>query len=196
MNAYVDQLMQLQPPGMALTTDPESAWVKLLEGVATEFARIDGRSEDLVAEVTLAPTANELLDAWESIVQEPVVGDLGTGTNSERVAGIRSALAAVGGQSVSYFMDIIRQFNVPADIQECRPFEVGRDGMGDPVGGEEWLYIWRVLLREYVPAETVQAMTRILNKHKPAHTIVTVRFEIPPPTDQQSWYLLAGFTAQ
>ena len=48
MNAYVDQLLQLQPPGMALTTDPESAWVKLLEGVATEFARIDARSEDRV----------------------------------------------------------------------------------------------------------------------------------------------------
>ena len=37
MNAYVDQLLQLQPPGMALTTDPESAWVKLLEGVPAKI---------------------------------------------------------------------------------------------------------------------------------------------------------------
>jgi len=196
MSAYANQLVQLQPPGLALPTEPDSAWVELLEGIAAEFARIDARTADLEREVTLQRGSVELLSEWSEVVSDPQAAEPAGGTPAERLARIRAKLAGVGGQSISYFMDILRQFNAPSHIQECQPFEMGRSGMGDPIGGEKWLYTWRIILEEYVAPETVQAITEIVNRHKPAHTIVTVRIEIPPATPEQRWHQLAGLTAQ
>ena len=70
MADYLNQLLQLQPPGEALPTDPDSTWVKLLDGLAQELERVDSRAAALIRESD-PRQALELLADWERVCGLP-----------------------------------------------------------------------------------------------------------------------------
>lgn len=176
MNNYGQQLQQLQPPGMALPSDPDSAWVALLDGIAAEFSRIDGRTKQLETEITLQDGAEELLDEWESVLAvEDQCGEVSS-DKGERLAGIRSRLSAVGGQTSAYFIGLIEKFGFDVAIQEETPFEMGVNGMGDPVGGSEWRHVWRIFFAKVPNADLRHAIECTIHRYKPAHTAVLFEY--------------------
>ena len=64
VEGYAAQLAALLPRGRAWSRDRESVLSTLINGLATEFARVDGRAEELLVERD-PRTATELLPEWE-----------------------------------------------------------------------------------------------------------------------------------
>jgi len=176
MNNYGQQLQQLQPPGMALPSDPDSAWVALLDGIAAEFARIDGRTKQLETEITLSDGAVELLAEWERVLGLPDDCMAIPADPADRLAVIRSRIAATGGQSPEYLIGLVAKLGIRAAIDPKSPFEVGVNQMGDPVGGSEWRHVWTLRTINYPDAALQTAIKCIINRHKPAHTVALFEF--------------------
>lgn len=178
MNNYGQQLQQLQPPGMALPSDPDSAWVALLDGIAAEFARIDGRTKQLETEITLSDGTVELLAEWEHVLGLPDDCMAIPADPADRLAVIRSRIAAAGGQTPQYLIGLIETLGVSATIVEEEPFEMGRHGMGDPVGGSEWRHVWRYETLDEVGSNIRKVIQCTVDRHKPAHTVASADYRL------------------
>ena len=140
-DAYRQQLIQLQPRGKALPIE-DTVWQQLLGGMAIEFSRVHGRMDSLAGEILLQSTS-ELLDEWEQSVGLPGSCAPAAASDAERLERIIARLAEIGGQDPEYFIGIAARYGIEITIDEdAIPFEVGVHGMGDPVGGDEWRYVW------------------------------------------------------
>lgn len=181
MNKYTQQLLALQPPGRALPTDPDTNWVKLLDALAAELLRVDGRLADLTNELTVNDAAIEMLSDWERVLGLPDPCAPAPTDPVIRRARIRAKLSSVGGQSRAYFLNVLQQLGVIATIDEMRPFEMGISGMGDGVGGGEWANTWQVNVPGNVDADTQALLKCVINQLKPAHTAVLWSFNSQPP---------------
>ncbi|MFN8702645.1 MAG: YmfQ family protein [Rhodospirillales bacterium] len=151
--AYRDQLISLQPPGAAWTTEPGSTRWNMLTALAVEFARIDMRAAELREEADPRTTV-EMLPDWERVagLPDPCAGQ--AQTLAERRQRLVAKLAARGGQSIAYFVGIAAQLGYTVTIEEFRVFTcVSRciDALNPP----PWQYAWRVR----APANTVRTMT-------------------------------------
>lgn len=183
---YASLLRQLLPPGRAISTDRDGNLEQLLQAMAEEFARIDGRATNLLNE---APdTTTELLFDWERVAGLP---DNCSGSLADTMQGRRAALVAkltsVGGQSEAYFIAVAKALGYDISITTFRPFKAGMSAAGDAVYGDDWVYVWQVV----APATTVvefkagqsaageplrswgnEALECKINQLKPAHTKV------------------------
>lgn len=173
MTRYRDQLVALQPPGVALPTEPDSNWGKLLSALAEEFERFHGRMDTLTVEVLLH-SGEELLDDWERALGLPdrCVRDNPPTDPDLRRQRIRAKLAETGGQSESYFIGLAAQLGLSAEIITFDPFEMGVSGMGDPVGGGEWRYVWQMNFPGTPDPERLALIQCIVSEAAPAHTQV------------------------
>ncbi|WP_448645401.1 YmfQ family protein [Pseudomonas mediterranea] len=127
---YRQQLSGLLPSGPAWDPElvPEIALV--LSGVSQEFARLDARAVDLLNEMDPA-YVSELVPDWEAIMglPDPCLG-LNPAFDDRRLA-VRRRLVEVGGQSISYFIDIAVSQGYPdASITEHRAPRMGRSRFG------------------------------------------------------------------
>lgn len=140
---YRRQLSGLLPSGPAWDPElvPEIALV--LSGVSQEFARLDARAVDLLNEMDPADVS-ELVPDWEAIMglPDPCLG-LNPAFEDRRLA-VRRRLVEVGGQSISYFIDIAVSQGYPdATIIEHRAPRMGRSRFGVArFGGWNAQFMW------------------------------------------------------
>ncbi len=187
---YRDQLKKLLPQGYAWPREPGNLFEDLLLGIADELSRVDARVSDLLREADPKQTV-ELITDWERLTGLPdECSGLGT-TLQQRRDAVVAKLAATGGQSRSYFIQLAADIGFTITITEPRPFRFGINSMGDALYGEEWLFWWFV----DAPEETItyfrfgqSAMGEpfrawgnvplecIINQYKPAHTGVIFRY--------------------
>lgn len=183
---YREQLKALLPPGQAFPREHGTTLDSLLDGMAQELARVDGRGIRLAFEANPSQTS-ELLADWERVARLP---DKCTGTPEETLQGRRQALTAklssTGGQSAAYFIGVADALGYTVTIDEFRPFRAGRSAASDALTNGDWLFTWRV----NAPAVTVipfraglsaageplqawgnDALECKINQLKPAHTI-------------------------
>ena len=183
---YLEQLKTLLPPGQAFPREAGTTLHTLLDGMAAELARVDGRGEALPIEANPAST-NELLSDWERVAGLP---DKCSGVLEETLQGRKNALLAkltsTGGQSASYFIEIAAALGYTVTIETFRPFRVGRSRAGDPLTNGAWAFTWLVRAPEVsvtsfrVGQSAVGERLRTwgndtleckINQLKPAHTI-------------------------
>lgn len=183
---YREQLKALLPPGQAFPRDPGTTLHNLLDGMAIELGRLDGRAAELPIEVNPA-SANELLGDWERVAALP---DKCSGVLEETLQGRRTALitklSSTGGQSAAYFIELAAALGYTVTIEEFRPFRAGWSAAGDALTNGPWVFTWRVRAPEvssiYFRAGQSRAGERLrawgndtleckLNQLKPAHTI-------------------------
>jgi uncharacterized protein YmfQ (DUF2313 family) len=184
---YRNQLAQLLPPGFAIPAYEGTEAYQLIDGIAQELARLDGRAETLIKEANPA-TTTELLPDWERVAGLP--DDCSNGEDStveQRRRALLAKLTATGGQSAAYFIEVAAALGYTITITEFRPFRVGMSQVGQPLSNDDWIYTWRV----NAPEETVTTfkvglstvgdplaswgndmLECYLNKIKPAHTIL------------------------
>lgn len=183
---YVELLKSLLPPGRAFPRESGTNTEKVLEGLAPELSRLEGRADQLAIEVVPSSTSELLLD-WERAAGLP---DKCAGVLETTVQGRRNALlaklASTGGQSKAYFIEVARALGFTITITEFRPFQAGASAAGDPLTNGEWVYAWRV----NAPAITIisfraghsaageplrswgnDALECKINQLKPAHTL-------------------------
>lgn len=183
---YRQQLQKLAPQGIAWPTEPTSNWVKFLDALAQEFARVDARANELIDE-SFPDTTTELLPNWERVAGLPddcngVIGE----TYQIRRLNLLAKLAARGGQSIAYFIEVMGVLGFTITITEYDRFRVNRNRMGDALNGEDWEYTFTV----NAPTETIfwfragqaaageplaswgnERLECNMNKLKPAHTL-------------------------
>ncbi|MDR1946588.1 MAG: DUF2313 domain-containing protein [Desulfovibrio sp.] len=131
---YFAQLVLLQPPGKALPREEDTDWGRLLRGLSLEFERVDARARKLIIESDPRTTL-ELLPDWERAYGLPdeclPAGD----TVPERREALVTKLRDTGRQDLAYWYEVADILGWRVTIVEHRPFIVGINTCGDPLGG-------------------------------------------------------------
>lgn len=134
------------PPGRLWNALRQSGSLadELLAAQAEEFARVDGRAEDLLDEADPRATL-ELLPEWEAWAGLPDICTGGMSTLQERREALVQKLTSGGGQSRAYFVSLAATLGYTITIDEFRPFICGKSRCGDQLnGGAEARFYWRV----------------------------------------------------
>lgn len=183
---YLEQLKTLLPPGQAFPREAGTTLHNLLDGMAIELARVDGRGEALPVEANPAST-NELLSDWERVAGLP---DKCSGVLEETLQGRKNALltklTSTGGQSPGYFIDLAAALGYTVTIEEFRPFRAGLSRAGDALTNGAWVFTWLIRAPEVSITEFRAGLSAAgerlrtwgndaleckINQLKPAHTI-------------------------
>lgn len=169
-------LASLLPRGPAITREPGTNMHNLLLGLSDEFVRVRERTADLLAE-SHPNTVSELLDEWEAEfgLPDPCVSE--PQTIEERIGALAARVASTGGQSILYYKNLGLSLGLPLTITRSQAFELGRNGMGDPIGGSEWRYHWHVTTTDQATTAQRQALECLFNRLDKAYTIVTFNYE-------------------
>lgn len=193
MNAddYLQQCRSLLPPGPAWELADASPVSVQLQALATSAAGLDARAADLLREADPRSTY-ELLADWERVCGLPDECSVVSGlTLADRRAAVLAKLTATGGQSRAYFIGIAKSMGYAnATITEYSARRYGRARMGGRYGGNAWNYVWQLNL----PAQLFRRRTSgapfgeryrvggdaqlecVINKLKPAHTLVQFKY--------------------
>jgi uncharacterized protein YmfQ (DUF2313 family) len=174
-------LMSLLPPSKFgfFTRSLYSDSYKYYKGVATEFVRVDQRMQDLLYEA-LPSYINEMLEEWENEYGLPEAGFSLANTDDGRRAEIKAKFLEVGRQDVNYYIQIAEALGYTITIEEFSPAWMHVVTMGDPVGGQENLFYWKVLIDlDYITSSSQVNISKLIYKIKrvkPAHTMVLFDF--------------------
>jgi uncharacterized protein YmfQ (DUF2313 family) len=169
------RLVAKLPEGAAFRRDADSVLRGALAAMAEEFARIDTRSDEALAEA--APWESvELLPDWERLFGLP-----GTGSLSERQAAVTARLSDQGGCSRPFFIALAATLGYEITIEEYLPWRCGISSCIDPMVGPAWMSTWTV---HYFSGANDAGLESLLVRARPAHTLV--RFE------QHSYLMIDG----
>lgn len=192
---YSRLLRRLFPRGKAWenVNTSDSTIYKLLSSLSLEFCRVDERAKELIREVD--PTSTfELLEDWERLLGLPDSCDPEEDkTLEERRRRVLQVLTTQGGQNEQFYKELAANFGFDVDVisaEDQPPFTAGSRA-GDRLTNGTWRYAFVIK----APAEFLitfkagqgtagQPLVKIGNdtlqclmeKHKPAHTIVLFSF--------------------
>lgn len=181
---YLAQLQALLPQGPAWPRDSGATLTKLLQAMADELARIDGRAAQLIEESDPRTTA-ELLADWERVAGLPDSCVTAAQATAQRRAALHAKLTTLGGQSVAYFIALAASLGYTVTITEFEQHTVV-DDVEHPLYSHPWQFAWQV----NAPQDTVgtlsvtdtvadplawwgnELLECVVNRLKPAHTHV------------------------
>lgn len=184
--AYLEQFLVLLPGGPAWPRDPDGDLGRTLLGLADEFARIDGRAQDLLREFHPA-TAVELLPEWEAEYQiTPPAG--ATIEARQQVASWRHT--AEGDIKKPGLVALAAWLGYTIRIEDCIPSMAGWLCAGDELLEEPWMefnagvsdagdylaqedtilpWIWRVIVLAVPATPPTPGLEEVLRAWGPAH---------------------------
>lgn len=116
-------------------------------------------------------TTSVLFTDWERIYGL----EAGSQTDAQRRASLLAAILAGGGQSRAFYVQLAAALGYTANIIEYRPHTV-LDDVEFPLYGGHWRHIWRVRAHANAGAATLAAFEALINKIKPAHTLVQFEY--------------------
>ena len=142
--AYLRQLQALLPWGAAWSREPSSVLTGLLAGFAEEFARLDQRADQLLAELD-PRTTYEMIDDWERLLGLPdPCTAAATGLAERRLACWRK-LAYQAGQTPAFYRELAATIGFQIEIHEFDPDVDEYDATLTPlITNGRWRYVWRV----------------------------------------------------
>jgi uncharacterized protein YmfQ (DUF2313 family) len=172
---YLSLLLALLPRGDAWPREVGTFLHRLMDAVSAEFKRVDTAATDLMRE--LDPTTTSLflpefereLDLPGSCLELPPTDDL-------RRLAVTARETALGRQDAPYYIEVAAALGIEITITDERPFEMGLNGMGDGVGGNEYRHVFTVSVIGYVDAATSNILVCNINFLKPAHTVALFQY--------------------
>lgn len=118
VNQYLAQLQALMPPGAAWTREAHANLTRLLSAIAEEFARVDTRAEELLAEAD-PYTTSELLPDWERVFDLPDLCLYAVSqTVSQRRLALVSKMSLVDDLTKQFFIDLAASIGYTITIDE------------------------------------------------------------------------------
>jgi uncharacterized protein YmfQ (DUF2313 family) len=184
---YARVLADLLPRGAAWPRDPDATIMLAMRGLAEEWARWTDRNCDLLAEAYPCG-ATESIEDWERIcgLPDPCTGPLAT-LQQRRIA-VCAALAATGGSSEQYFIELAAALGYSITIETFEPFRVETNTVEQPLYDESWMFAWRITVaggphityfrvdvstvEEPLEAYSHDQLLCLFAKLKPAHTVI------------------------
>lgn len=191
--AYQQQLANLLPTGQAWPREQGSNLMVLLGVIASEFARAHALADAALLEANPRTTSQMLTD-WERVAGLPddcsSLGD----TLPERLEQLVNKVTRRGGQSRAFFQSIAEDLGYQVILEEFRPFIPGISYPGQAIwGAQDVRFYWRVkvtqakllyfycgsseLNERLLDFRAAEDLECILNKLKPAHTILIMAYE-------------------
>ncbi len=187
---YTAQLQALLPPGPLWDAlrQPGTTAAELVAALAEELARLDARTEDLLAELD-PRSALELLSEWEAFagIYDACAPETPETVQERRLA-VHAKLTGTGGQTRAYYAGLAAALGYTATIQEYHPFRAGASAPGDALTNDDWIYRWLVRVAEEANLRPFRAGQSLagepiatwgddrlecaINHLKPAHTEV------------------------
>jgi len=188
---YLAQLQALLPAGPAWSREPDVFMTRLLDGLAAELARVDGRAWQLIEEAD-PRTVAELFADWERVAGLPdecAVAFGGEQTVAQRRAALLGRLTTLGGQSAAYFVGLAASLGYAITITEFDAHTVEHD-VEHPLYGDAWNFAWQVNAALNSESEiTVESdvdeplaawgnalLECVLKRVKPAHTHLIISY--------------------
>lgn len=180
---YLAQLLALAPQGAAWPKESGASLARLFAGLAEELARIDGRADVLLEQID-PRTATEMLPDWERAFGLPDGCVTADPTEDARRMAVHQRVAAMGGQSKPYFISMSTLLGYDTEIDEYRPSRVAFT-LPQVIRGRPWAFAWRVAVYgpaflSDTPAYASADLQCVINRSKPAHTIVSFDFAPDP----------------
>ncbi len=181
---YLAQLQALLPHGPAWPRDAGATLTKLLQAMADELVRVDGRAIQIIEEAD-PRTTNELLADWERVAGLPDSCVTAAQSTAQRRAALHAKLTTLGGQSTAYFIALAASLGYTVTITEFDQHTVN-DDVNHPMYGQPWQFAWQV----NAPQDTVgtlsvtdtvadplawwgnELLECVIRRIKPAHTHV------------------------
>ncbi|MBI4209538.1 MAG: DUF2313 domain-containing protein [Deltaproteobacteria bacterium] len=167
---YLGLLKQLFPIGKAWDLSENSNLTKLLGAFAQELGRVDQRVSDLIRETDPQRTEELLLD-WEHFLGIPddcSEEEIESLSLEQRRQQIVQKLTFVGGQNISYYIDMAKAFGLEeVEIKEYRPFRAGINRAGDTLTNGGWVFTFEMRSPQIPETSTLECTVL---KLKPAHT--------------------------
>lgn len=142
---YLRQLQALLPPGPAWPKDDVATLTRLLDALATELSRVDGRAQKLIEEADLRTVA-ELFADWERVAGLPdscAQAFGGDQTMAQRRSALVGRLTKLGGQSPAYFIGLAAALGYAITITEFRAHTVN-DDVECTLYDTAWNFAWQV----------------------------------------------------
>lgn len=196
---YKKLLRKLFPNGWAWQAKSlnDSELKALIDSLSVEPCRVEDAAFDFINDV-YPDTSVDLLEDWERLLALPDECDPATDqTITERQTRVVQVLTTSGGQNVQFFKDLVENFGFdPDDIEvvDHRPFRVGQARVGDALTNGDWIFAFTVIAPLSVSSikflrtgegrvgdrlldASNQTLECLLQKHKPAHTIVLFSFK-------------------
>ena len=184
---YLRQLQVLLPPGPAWPKDDAATLTRLLDALATELSRVDGRAQKLIEEAD-PRTVAELFADWERVagLPDPCAQAFGGDqTIAQRRAALVGRLTTLGGQSPAYFIGLAAALGYAITITEFRAHCVN-DNVEQPLYDAAWNFAWQVnaalntvtdIVVESPVEDPIAAwgnalLECVIKRLKPAHTAV------------------------
>lgn len=141
--AYGRQLRALLPRGAAWMAEAGTRLAQLLDGLATELSRVDGRAGALVDERD-PRTAIETLADWERLLGLPDDCLLTIPSAiAERQTLVALQAVSLGGQTAAFYVELAARIGFTVTVTEFHPFRAG-DHCGDRCYGTAWAFAWQV----------------------------------------------------
>lgn len=181
---YLAQLLALAPQGAAWPKESASSLARLFAGIAEELARVDARADVLLEQID-PRTATEMLPDWERAFGLPDGCVVADPTEAGRRMALHQRVAAMGGQSKPYFIGMSTLLGYDAEIDEFRPSRVAFS-LPQTLRSRPWAFAWRVavygpsFMVADAPAYASADLQCVINRSKPAHTIVSFDFNPDP----------------
>lgn len=144
IDSYTNLLLSLLPFGKAWPREPESVLYKLLSGFAPECGRMEEQGRKLIAEARPL-TATETIEEWEAEQSFPdQYYDIPSDIDARRQQ-VASRMYFSGTQRIpnkTFWIELGARLGYTItdvnDTTDHEPFEVGKSGVGEPIGEGLW----------------------------------------------------------
>lgn len=134
----------LLPRGPAWPREPEAVQSLFWQAVGARFAALHARARDLLERESDPAQTSEMLGDWERAFGLPDDCTPVTSDTTARRSALLARIAARGGQSRAYFIEVAAALGYTVTITEFRPFRAGINAPGDSLTNGEWIFTWRV----------------------------------------------------
>lgn len=187
---WTDQLQALLPTGMVWDYDPDTNIDGLILALQERLEAVEFDLVDLFNDLMPDSTEN-FLERWEAQVGLPnECSRFEEFTRQQRRNNVLGQLAATGGQSIAYYLQVMENLGYPNNtITEYSALRIG-DDCDDPVMDEDWDYVWQINIPDSNivffncqsecddPLDTQgdQYLQCLMLEIKPAHTVLLFNY--------------------
>lgn len=188
---YLSQLQALLPQGPAWQRNADAVLTRILEGLAEEFARVDGRAAQLINEADPRTTFEMLADFEQAFTLYAFSQIDGSELSiDQRRANLVARMTELGSQSRAYFIGKAAKLGFIITITEFKEWSVG-DDVEATLYGAEWNFAWQVNAPLITASEwsvesdvempfSIVWLTALLeaslHEDKPAHTVLLFNY--------------------
>ena len=183
-NSYFRLIRALMPRGRAWS--PDTGTLKeVLQAEGYELARVDARVDSLLLERNTL-TTTELLDEFKAEFGVPDgCTDVSAYTAAEMRTYLNAKLLTVGSLMPQYYIGLAEALGYTGvTIDVFTPFWSGLGVSGDPCGDQSNIFHWHINWTYDMtkPGQDGDDIDCIVQRFKPAHTVVAVN-RVGPPFD-------------